>query len=107
MIAGNYAADIGSNGFDNACAFVPSDPGIATVGHITSDEVLIGVAQARRDVAYEHLSALWLVDFDVFDRPTGVLRTPHHCCSALNHNSPYDDLIASDYFRKLYAKTPE
>jgi len=87
MITGNYAADIGSDGFDNSCAFVPSDPGIATVGHITSDEVLIGMTQARRNIAYEHFSALGLVDLDVFDRPTGVLRTPHHCCTCLHVNS--------------------
>jgi hypothetical protein len=43
VIARNNAADIGADCFDNAGTFMTSDPRVSTVGHIASDEVLIGV----------------------------------------------------------------
>jgi hypothetical protein len=87
MIARNNAADIGANCFDNACAFVTSDPRVTAVGHITGDEVLIGVTQTRCNVAHQHLCALGLVNLDIFKRPCGVLWTPQHCCACFHANS--------------------
>ena len=84
VIAGNYSADIGANSFDNAGTFVTSNPRVTTVGHITGDEVLIGVTQTRCNVAHQHLCALGLINLDIFKRPCGVLRTPQHCCACFH-----------------------
>ena len=46
MIAGRYSSHIGTNGFNNARTFVAGNPGITAVGHVASDEVLIGVAKS-------------------------------------------------------------
>ena len=67
VITRSKATHVGTYSFNDARTFVTSDPGIAAVRHIAGNEVLVGMAKARRDISHQQFRALRLVDLDIFN----------------------------------------
>ena len=67
VITRSEATHVGTDSFNDARTFVTSDPGIAAVRHIAGNEVLVGMAKARRDISHQQFRALRLVDLDIFN----------------------------------------
>ena len=81
MVARDQAGHSGAHLFDHAGALVAADDGKRD-GHVTGEQVLVGVAHARGGELDEHLALLGRVELDGLDAPR--LTVPQNGCFGLH-----------------------
>ncbi len=68
MVSGNDVCDAVSHRLHDACALVPHHRGPLARAEVAVREANVGVADADRGDAHEHLARLRRVEIDVLDR---------------------------------------